>query len=150
MKHILVALETHDDTCRLVLEAACEMARTAGAKLRLLHVIPRATDGVESGVDAYARIRAAERDLVVWENEILDEHRDGVLVEIGDAWKGICRVAHGYAPDSVVIGARSVASHATSSLGTTASHEVKNIDRPVVIVRQHHHVSTGEHELNRR
>lgn len=138
MKRILVALDA-SDAADLVLRRAVELARSTNAKVRLLRVVPDKVEPPPANVfepvgDTNALIAGAETDLLFREREVPQELRDGVTVELGDPWDGICKAARAYKADVVVIGAHRYGV-LDRVLGTTAARVVNHIDRPVFVVR---------------
>lgn len=139
MKRILAALDTTENS-RFVFDGALELAKVTGAKLRLLRAAPERVRGASSpnmfepAGDVHAHKVAAERDLLRFEEEVPAENRDGVVIELGEPWEVICRVARAYEPDVVVIGAHRYGMF-ERVLGTTAARVVNHLDRQVLVVR---------------
>lgn len=139
MNRILVAVDSSPRAC-VVLDAAIDLARRTGAKIRLLRIVglppelppnlfaAPATQLVES------HLEAAKHDLEDFEQLVPDDLLDGATVQLGVAWDGICSYAREHDVDMIVIG-----SHGYGLLdrlvGTTAAKVVNHADRSVLVVR---------------
>lgn len=140
-QRILVALDA-SETADHVLDHAIELARSTGAKLRLLrvvlemppHMAPPVANIFEPAGDTNAMLAAAEADLLRREGYVPDQLRDGVAVVVGQPAEAICKNAITYNADLVVMGAHSYGV-LERTLGTTAAKVVNHLDRPVIIVR---------------
>jgi nucleotide-binding universal stress UspA family protein len=136
MKRILAALDSSEIADLVVAEAA-EQARARGGKLRLLTVVagsPPPPPGLLLTYDAGASLLSARDDLLQRLEQVPEELRDGVVVELGSPTDGILRAAEEYDPDLLVIGAHAHGAIARA-LGTTAARVVNRVDRPVLVVR---------------
>lgn len=135
MNRILVALDT-SDTANLVLERAIELARATGAKLRLLRVVEEHDErpAASAPEDTNGLVAIAESELLFLAERVPADLRDGIVVEVGRPWDGICKIARSYEADLVVIGAHRYGV-IDRVLGTTAARVTNHADRPVLVVR---------------
>jgi nucleotide-binding universal stress UspA family protein len=138
MKRILAAIDDSGIAASVVAEASA-LAHATGAKVLLLRVIPEFAEPpvpniFEPAGDTGARIAAAENALSLQEANVPEGHRGGVIVELGEAWKTICRIAREQEVDLVLIGAHRYR-FAERVLGTTAAKVVNHVDRPVLVIR---------------
>lgn len=138
MKEILAAIDDSGIATSVVSEASA-LAEATGAKVVLLRVVPNSLEPATPNIferagDTRVLIAAAEADLSSRQAEIPQAHRGEVVVEVGDPWKTVCRVARDRHVDLVLIGAHQYRLP-ERVLGTTASKIVNHIDRPVLVVR---------------
>jgi len=140
MSHtMLVALDA-TDLAPLVLGAAIDMARSEGARLRLVHVVPvprelppgllvRGPASVTEFFEDAGRARLEE-----YAKAVPTELLAGIDLRMGTAWREICAIAHDAHADLIVLGAHR---HGAMDrmLGTTAAKVVNHADRSVFIVR---------------
>lgn len=138
MKRLLVALDTTDNSA-FVLARAIELARSFGAKMRLVSAVqvPPIVPAPPMGpiaIDASELIESTAAALRERERQVPPELRDGLAVEMGPAQDVVCSAARSYGADLVVIGAHRHGVLARM-LGTTAAKIVNHIDRPVIVVR---------------
>jgi universal stress protein F len=139
MNRILVAVDS-SERARAVLDAAIDLARKGGAKLRLLRVVglppemPPSVFAVPPAQLVDTHLEAAKRDLQELERVVPPDLLDGATVQVGVAWDGICSYAKEHDMDMIVIG-----SHGYGLLdrlvGTTAAKVVNHADRSVLVVR---------------
>jgi nucleotide-binding universal stress UspA family protein len=145
MRRILVALD-RTAASSAVLSRAVEVARSSGAKLRLMRAVtvppaPPPTVLVER-TEAAGRasvVAAAEASLRELESVVPADLRDGVVVELGGAPSAICAAAKAYDADVVIMGARRRGALRRALESSTASKVLDRIDRPVLVV----HVGNG-------
>jgi nucleotide-binding universal stress UspA family protein len=140
MKRIMAAVDV-TPASQLIVRSAVELARAIGARIRLVHVVFVAAQVPPPGVfvpPASFRVHeftaAAEKFLTELEEEIPEELRDGVSIEVGHPAEKICESSHRYDPDILVIGAHEYGLM-SRALGTTAARIVNRADRPVFVVR---------------
>ena len=139
MERILVGLDASPRS-KTVLDAAIDLARRTGAKLRLLRAVGLPAE-LPANVWAMPPAQLTEQFLVTAKRELDDaasrippELYDGSSAQVGVAWETICRVARDCHADLIVIG-----SHGYGVLdriiGTTAAKVVNHCDRSVFVVR---------------
>lgn len=122
-----------------VLATARELARSFGARLRLLHAEPRAVDlaGGLGGEDALRRQRRAgvERELAEHAARlgVTAAELDGVACEEGVVYHALAEAVRRGA-DLLVVGAHE-GSGLSGMFGTTAARVLRNATRPVLVVR---------------
>lgn len=139
MQSILVALDG-TDLASVVLDAAVDMARREGARLRLLHVIPvppSLPPGLLSAGPASVTEYFEEEGRKLLEERAKLVPADllaGMQVRMGAAWREICASAKKEDVDVIVIGAHQHGAIGRM-LGTTAANVVNNADRSVFVVR---------------
>ncbi len=134
---ILVAL---DDTAQggAVYQGAREFAARYRAKIVFLHVVVPddglTLPGRELGPELTGRVRHAQRELRELADQLPGENVDSTVVDVGEPWRVICRLATELGVDLVLLG-----SHGAQGLeklfGTTATHVVTSCDRSVVVLR---------------
>ena len=139
MERILVGLDTSPRS-QTVLDAAIDLARRTGAKLRLLRAVGLPAE-LPANVWAMPPAQLTEQFLVTAKSDLDDAARaippdlyEGSTAQVGVAWETICRVARECHADLIVIG-----SHGYGVLdriiGTTAAKVVNHCDRSVFVVR---------------
>jgi nucleotide-binding universal stress UspA family protein len=139
MKRILVGLDS-SQRARVVLDAAIDLARRTGAKLRLFRAVglppemPSTMWAMPPNQMLETLLAASRRELDEYAATVPPELLDGATTHIGVAWDAICAAARELDVDLVVIG-----SHGYSVLdriiGTTAAKVVNHADRSVLVVR---------------
>jgi universal stress protein F len=139
MKRILVGLDS-SQRARVVLDAAIDLARRTGAKLRLFRAVglppemPSTMWAMPPNQMLETLLAASRRELDEYAATVPPELLDGATTHIGVAWDAICAAARELDVDLVVIG-----SHGYSVLdriiGTTAAKVVNHTDRSVLVVR---------------
>ncbi len=136
-KRILVALDDVERSS-LVFEGGREFAARYMAKIVFLHVVVPddglTLPGRRLGPELAARVDHAQRQLHRLVDQVPVEDVESTMVDVGEPWRVICRLASELATDLVLIG-----SHGARGLeklfGTTAIHVVKNADRSVFVLR---------------
>jgi universal stress protein F len=128
------------DHARLVLDAAIDLGRRTGARLRLLRAIGLPPD-LPSNVLAMPKLElvessleAAKRDLEQMAQRIPPELYDGATAQVGVPWDAICSVAREHDADMIVIGSHGYR-WLDRIIGTTAAKVVNHADRSVMVVR---------------
>jgi nucleotide-binding universal stress UspA family protein len=139
MERILVGLDASPRS-KTVLDAAIDLARRTGAKLRLLRAVglpaelPANVWAMPPALLTEQFLVTAKRDLDEAATAIPPELYEGSSAQVGVAWETICRVARDCHADLIVIG-----SHGYGVLdriiGTTAAKVVNHCDRSVFVVR---------------
>jgi len=137
MKRILVAVD-ESDTATEVIARAVDLARTSGARLRLVRAVTPppipAPPGTFMPQVTDASITSAEVSLRPLLEQVPEPLRDGAIVELGGAADVVGRAARAFDADLVVIGAHRYGLFARA-LGTNAARIVNRVDRPVLVVR---------------
>lgn len=149
MDRILVALDS-SPRAPVVLEAAIDLARRTGAKLRLFRAVglppdlPSTLWAVPPTDATQSTLVAARRDLEELAQRVPPELLDATTAQVGVAWDAICAAARELDVDCIVIG-----SHGYGLLdrliGTVAGKVVNHADRTVLVVRPREHASTIDH-----
>jgi nucleotide-binding universal stress UspA family protein len=139
MNRILVGLDS-SKRAPAVLDAAVDLARRTGAKLRLFRAVglppelPATMWAMPPNQMLESLIAASRRELDELATRVPPELLDGATTHIGVAWDAICAFARELDADLIVIG-----SHGYSLLdrlvGTTAAKVVNHADRSVLVVR---------------
>jgi len=139
MKRILVGLDS-SPRARTVLEAAVDLGRRTGAKLRLLRAVglppemPASlwTSPPNQLLESF--LASARVDLQDLARTVPPDLLDGITVQVGVGWDAICSAGRELDADMIVIG-----SHGYGLLdrlvGTTAAKVVNHADRSVLVVR---------------
>lgn len=138
MRTVLAAVDA-TEMAKLVVTRAAEIARSRGAKVRLVRALPAPNEGTPlGGLDAPARlerdIAAAKASLEPLVALLPEEVRGGVAIDVGTPAEIVCRAAQTSRAELVVIGAHEHG-RVARLLGTTAARIVNEIDRPVLVVR---------------
>lgn len=140
MKSILVAVDASPRAID-VLVSAVALARSSGAKLRLLRVVglppelPANVWAIPQTQIVETFLETAKRDLELLSREIPPELLDGATAQVGVAWDAICSYAREHDVDLIVIGAHGYG-FLDRIVGTTAAKVVNHADRPVLVVRR--------------
>jgi len=139
MKRILVGLDA-SPRARDVLDAAIDLARRTGAKLRLFRSVglppelPASLWSLPPAQVTETFLAAAREGLEAAARTVPPELLDGATAQVGVAWDAICNAAREHDVDLIVIG-----SHGYGILdrliGTTAAKVVNHADRSVLVVR---------------
>lgn len=139
MKRILVALDA-SPRAPMVLAAAVDFARRAGAKPRLLRCVglppelPTSVWAIPPAQVTEAFLATAKREIEEASSSVPPELLDGSFAQVGVAWDAICAAAREHDVDLVVIGAHGYGL-LDRLLGTTAAKVVDHADRSVLVVR---------------
>jgi nucleotide-binding universal stress UspA family protein len=139
MKLLLTCLDSSPRAPR-VLDAALDLARRTGAKLRLFRSVGLPPElgqdiaGLSSQEIVETLLANAQRDIEALAKEVPPELLDGASTHIGTAWDAICREARRVDCDLVVIGSHGYGG-LDRLLGTTAAKVVNHADRSVLVVR---------------
>lgn len=139
MKRILVAVDA-SPRARAVLDAAFDLARRTGAKLRLLRAVALPADLPQTVFAMPATqlveqfLERARRDLAELSATVPPELLDGATAEVGVAWDAICSAAREHDVDMIVIGSQGYGL-LERIIGTTAAKVVNHADRSVLVVR---------------
>jgi universal stress protein F len=138
MKSILAAVDDSPGA-QSVLQAAIEMARKTGARLRLLRVVRVPPDLAPSEwassptqiLDGF--IATAKRDLAELAQLVDPDMLEAVAAQVGVPWDAICSQAREHDCDLIVIGSPG---HGFFEriVGTTAAKVVNHADRAVLVV----------------
>lgn len=137
-KRVLVAL---DETVRssAIFEGAREFAARYRARLVFLHVVvPEdglTLPGRELGSELAGLVRHAQRELRELTDQVPSDNVDSSVVDVGEPWRVICRLATELGVDMVLIGSHR-ATHFEKLFGTTATRVVAHCDRSVVVLRE--------------
>ena len=139
MKRILVGVDS-SKRARAVLDAAIDLARRTGSKVRLFRAValppemPATLWSMPPNQLLETFLASSRQELDAIGRTVPPELFDGATVTIGVAWDAICGAAREYDVDLIVIG-----SHGYSLLdrviGTTAGKVVNHADRSVMVVR---------------
>ncbi len=137
-KRVLVALDD-TQTPGAVFDGAREFAARYRARLVFLHVVvPEdglTLPGRELGPELAGLVRHAQRELRGLADQVPAENVDSTVVDVGEPWRVICRLATELGVDMVLLG-----SHRATALekvfGTTATRVVAHCDRTVVVLRE--------------
>jgi nucleotide-binding universal stress UspA family protein len=139
MKRILVGVDS-SKRARAVLDAAVDLARRTGAKVRLFRAVglppelPATLWAVPSTQLLETFLATARADLDDLGKTVPPELFEGATVQIGAAWDAICAAAREHDADLVVIGSHGYGL-LDRVLGTTAAKVVNHADRSVMVVR---------------
>jgi universal stress protein A len=137
-KRVLVAL---DETQRpgAVFDGAREFAARYRARLVFLHVVVPddglTLPGRELGPELGGLVRHAQRELRELADQVPSENVDSTVVDVGEPWRVICRLATELGVDMVLLGSHR-ATGVEKLFGTTATWVVANCDRTVVVLRE--------------
>ncbi len=139
MKRILVGVDS-SKRARAVLEAAIDLARRTGAKLRLFRAValppemPATLWSMPPNQLLETFLATSRTEVDELAKTVPPELLDGVTVQIGVAWDAICAAAREHDADLVVIGSHGYGL-LDRVLGTTAAKVVNHADRSVMVVR---------------
>ena len=139
-KRILVPLDETADA-QSVLEAVADMARGAGATVRLLRVAPEPDEVVSEGhVIAYvdqevARLEAEGLDAL----RAVEARLGGIPVEcavrFGDPAREVLREAEAFGADLIALSTKTASSLSRAVLGSVAEHVFRKAAPAVVLYR---------------
>ncbi len=140
MKSILAAVDSSKRAIDVLVHAV-SLARSSGAKIRLLRVIglppelPANVWAIPQTQLVDTLLAAAKRDLETLSREVPPELLEGATAQVGVAWDAICSYGREHDVDLIVIGAHSYRI-LDRIVGTTAAKVVNHADRPVLVVRR--------------
>lgn len=139
MKRILVSVD-NSPRASVVLAEAVELARRAGAKVRLFRAVGLPPDlpaqitlASSEGLMDSLLVHAKE-DIERLAKEVPPDVLDGTFVHVGTPWDAICNAAVEHDVDLIVIGSHGYGG-LDRILGTTAAKVVNHADRSVLVVR---------------
>jgi nucleotide-binding universal stress UspA family protein len=139
MKRILVGLDS-SKRARKVLDAAVDLARHMGAKVRLFRAVglppelPATMWAMPPSQMLETFLASSRRELEELARAVPAELLDGTTTQIGVAWDAICAAARELDADMIVIGSHGYGL-LDRVLGTTAAKVVNHADRSVLVVR---------------
>jgi universal stress protein F len=139
MKRILVGVDS-SKRARAVLDAAVDLARRTGAKVRLFRAVglppelPATLWTMPPNQLLETFLATSRADVADLGKTVPPELYDGATVQIGAAWDAICAAAREHDVDLVVIGSHGYGL-LDRVLGTTAAKVVNHCDRSVLVVR---------------
>lgn len=139
MKRILVGLDS-SKRARVVLDAAIDLARRTGAKLRLFRAVglppelPATMWSMPPNQMLETLLASSRRELDEYAATVPAELLDGATTHIGVPWDAICAAAREIDADVIVIGSHGYG-FLDRLIGTTAAKVVNHADRNVLVVR---------------
>lgn len=140
MRRILVGLDASPHAPH-VLEAAVDLARRTGGKLRLIRCVglppelPANLWALPPAEVTETVLAGAKREIEEAGGAVPPNLLDGAYAQVGVAWDAICSAAREYDADLIVIGAHGYGL-LDRLLGTTAAKVVNHADRSVLVVRR--------------
>lgn len=123
-----------------VVAAARDLARSLGARIRLLHAVPRPADlmGLDGTLERIWNERRAGVERALAEHAsrlgIATDELDGIACEEGVAHRLLVETARRGGADLVVVGAHEGVG-VSGVFGATAARVLRNATRPVLVVR---------------
>lgn len=145
MNRILVGLDA-SPRAPFVLEAAIDLAKRTGAKLRLMRAVglpaelPSNLWAIPTHQVVESFLETARAEIGELAKTVPPELLDGVTAQVGVAWDALCTSAREHDDDMIVIGSHGYGL-LDRILGTTASKVVNHADRSVLVVRDRAHES---------
>jgi universal stress protein F len=139
MKRILACLDGSQRAPH-VLATAVSLARSTGGKVQLFRAVSIPTElpprlyTVSPGDLPDILLEGARKELTELARDVPPDLIDGIFVNVGSPWDGVCTAAHVHDVDLIVIGSHGYGA-LDHVLGTTAAKVVNHADRSVLVVR---------------